>query len=66
LIIIAEAISERVLMKSFLSYINNHSLMKIMSREHSIEAYDPVTILWTVVKEIGQTTMVLLSHKFMS
>ena len=66
MIIIVEAISERVLMKSLLSYINNHFLMKIMSQEHSIEAYDPVTILWTVVTEIGQTTMVLLSQKFMS
>ena len=64
--IIAEAISERVPMKSLLSYTNSHSLMKIMSQEHSIEAYDPVTILWTVVKEIGQTTMVLLPQKFMS
>jgi len=61
LIIFAEAISEWVLMKFLLNYINSHSLMKIMSQEHSIEAYDPITILWTIVKEIGKTTMVLLS-----
>ena len=61
MITIAEAISERVLMKSLLNYINNHSLMKVISQGYSIEEYDPVAILWTIVKEIGQTTMVLLS-----
>ena len=52
MIIIAEAISERVLMKSLLSYINNHSLIKIISQEHYIEEHDLVTILWTVVEDV--------------
>ena len=51
MIIIAEAISEKVLMKSMLSDIKNHSLIKINSQEYSIEEHDPVTILWTVVKD---------------
>lgn len=60
MITIAEAISEKG-PDEILAEDEDHSLVKIMSQEHSIEAYDPVTILWTVVKEIGQTTMVLLS-----
>ena len=51
MIIIAKAISERVPMKSLLSYINNHSLMKIISQEYSIEEHDSV---------IGQIIMVLI------
>ena len=39
-------------MKSLLSYINNHSLIKIISQEYSIEEHDPVTILWTVVEDV--------------
>ena len=52
MIIIAEAIRERVLMKSLLSYINNHSLIKIISQEHSIEELDLLTILWTGVEDV--------------
>jgi len=51
LIAIAEAISEMVLIKSLLSYISNHSLMKIISQEYSIEEHDSV---------IGQIIMVLI------
>ena len=51
MIAIAEAISEMVLIKSLLSYISNHSLMKIISQEYSIEEHDSV---------IGQIIMVLI------
>jgi len=51
LIIIAEAIREMVLIKSLLIYINNHSLIKIIYQEYSIEEHDPVTTLWTIVKD---------------
>ena len=52
MIIIVEAISERVLMKSLLSYINNHSFIKIISQENSIEEPDLLTILWTGVEDV--------------
>ena len=52
MIIIAETIHERVLMKSLLSYINNHPLIKIISQEHYIEEHDVVTILWIVVEDV--------------
>ena len=51
MIIIVEVISERVLMKSLLNYINSHSLIKIISQEYSIEEHDSV---------IGQIIMVLI------
>ena len=52
MIIIAEAIRDMVLTKSLMSYINNHSLIKIISQEHYIEEHDLVTILWTVVEDV--------------
>jgi len=55
LIIIAEAIHDRVLMKHLMSYINNHSLIKIISQEHYIEKNDLITILWIVVEDVIST-----------
>lgn len=52
MIITAEAIHERVLMKSLSSYINNHPLIKIISQEDYVEEHDLVTILWTVVEDV--------------
>ena len=52
LIIIAEAIRKRVLMKSLMSHINNHPLIKIISQELYIEEHDLLTILCTIFEDV--------------